>query len=105
MVSQKGLPTLRRRIAASPHVFRDRRLGDFKSEHQKLTMDPGRAPQLVLLAHPPNEFTQAAINPRPSRPPPRFPPPIGSGAGTMPAQDRIGLNHLGRTKHAGPQPN
>jgi hypothetical protein len=23
----------------------------------------------------------------------------------MPAQDRIGLNHLGRTKQAGPQPN
>ena len=27
-------------------------------------MDPGCAPQRVLLAHPLNEFTQVAINPR-----------------------------------------
>jgi cytochrome c biogenesis protein CcdA len=43
-VSLGGLP-------ASTPVFRDRRLGDLESEHQKLTVDPGRAAsQRVLLS-------------------------------------------------------
>ena len=31
-------------------------------------MDPGRAPLRIFLAHPMNEITQAAINPRPPCP-------------------------------------
>jgi hypothetical protein len=96
---------LRRWLAAPLHVFRDSRLGDLEPEHQKLTVDPRCAPQRVLMAHPLNGFTQVAINPRSPRPPPRFPPPISPEARTMPAQDRIGLNYLGRTKKAGPEPN
>lgn len=30
-------------------------------------MDPGCTPQWVLLAHPPNQITQAAIDPRQTR--------------------------------------
>src|SRR5438105_13186550 len=46
-----------------------------KPQHQKLAMDPGRAPLLVFLAHPLNEITQATIDLRPSCPLLGFPAP------------------------------
>src|SRR5262245_33185810 len=104
MIAQKCPPILRWRPSASAHVLGNRRLGDFESEHQKLTVNPGGAPQRILLAHPLNEFAQAAINPWSPRPPPRFPSPKGPEARTMPTQDRLGLNHVGRAKKAGPNP-
>jgi hypothetical protein len=48
LVSHKCLPGLRRRVPASRHIFRDRRLGDFEAEHQQLAMDPGCAPKWVF---------------------------------------------------------
>src|SRR5262245_29558807 len=104
MIAQKCPPILRWRPSASAHVLGNRRLGDFESEHQKLTVNPGGAPQRILLAHPLNEFAQAAIDPWSPRPPPRFPSPKGPEARTMPTQDRLGLNHVGRAKKAGPNP-
>jgi hypothetical protein len=54
VVSKKCLPTLQRRRSAPYHVFGDRRLGNLKPQHQEFTMDPGRAPLRVFLAHPLN---------------------------------------------------
>jgi hypothetical protein len=85
-------------VACRPvHVFRDRRLGDFEPKHQKLTVNSGRTPQRVVFAHSLNEFAQAAINPRPPCPISRSPSPKGSKTRTMPTQDGLRQNHLGRT--------
>ena len=62
MISKKRLPGLRQRLRRSRHVFRNRRLGDFEPEHQKLTMDPGCAPQWVFSAHSLDQVAQAAID-------------------------------------------
>jgi hypothetical protein len=43
-------------------------LGDFESEHQKLTMNPGCAPQRVFSAHPLDQMPQAAIDLWPTLP-------------------------------------
>jgi len=67
-------------------------------------MDPGRVPLRVFLAHPLNEITQAAINPRPPCPLSRFPAPESFEAYAMPSQDGLRLNHLGRAKQARPEP-
>jgi hypothetical protein len=75
VISQKRLPGLRRQLRRSRHIFRDRRLGHLKGKHQKLAMDPGCAPKWVFPAHPPDQISQATINPRPTCPITRFPTP------------------------------
>src|SRR5262249_10466602 len=55
------------------HVFRDRRLGDLKAEHQQLAMDPRCSPLWVFSAHSSDEIAQFAIDLWPPRPLPRFP--------------------------------
>jgi hypothetical protein len=84
VILQKSLPSLRRRILATHHVFRDRRLGNLEAKHQKLTMDPGCTPQPVSLAHSPDQITQAAINLRPPCPISGFPTPEHFEASAMP---------------------
>src|SRR5262249_28440730 len=39
--------------------------GRLRTEHQKLAMDPGCAPQRIFLAHPSDEIAQATIDLRP----------------------------------------
>src|SRR5207248_7269265 len=104
VVSKECLPALRRRRPAPHHVFGDRRLGDRKAKHQEFAMDPGRAPQRVFLAHPLNEVTQATIDLRAPCPLAGFPAPERFQASTMPPQDGLRLNHLGRTQQARPEP-
>ena len=104
MVSQKCLPGLRRRVPVSHHVFRDRRLGDFGAEHQQLAMDPGCAPKWVFPTHPPDQISQAAINPWPPCPMTRFPTPKHFEPTAMPTQDGLWLNHLNSIKKARPKP-
>ena len=98
VILQKCLPGLRRRVRTSRHIFRDRRLGNLEAKHQKLAMDPGRAPQPVFPAHPLDEITQAAIDLRAPRPISGFPPPEHFEASAMPTQNGFRLHHLGRTK-------
>jgi hypothetical protein len=81
---QKCLPGLRRRVRRSRHIFRDRRLGNLEAKHQKLAMDPGRAPQPVFPAHPLDEITQAPIDLRPPCPLSGFPTPEHFEASAMP---------------------
>jgi hypothetical protein len=104
VVLQKGLPGLRRRVPASHHVFRDRRLRDFEPKHQQLAMDPGCAPKWVFPAHPPDQISQATINPRPPCPLTRFQTPKHFEASAMPTQDGLRLDDLHRTKKARPKP-
>jgi hypothetical protein len=96
VISKKRLPGLRRRLWSSRHVFRNRRLGDFEPEHQKLTMDPGCAPQSGFPAHPLDQIPQAAIDLWPPYPISGFPTPERFKASAMPPQDGLWLNHLDR---------
>jgi hypothetical protein len=66
-------------------------------------MDPGRALQRVLPAHPTDKITQAAIDLRPPCPLSRFPAPIDLKPSTMPSQDGLRLNHLGYAEQARPK--
>ena len=103
VISQKSLPSLRRRILITHHVFRDRRLGDLEAKHQQFAMDPGRAPQPVFLAYPLDEITQPTIDLRAPRPLSGFPAPESFEALAMPPKDRLRLNHLSHTKQARPE--
>jgi hypothetical protein len=100
VILQKSLPALRRRLRRSRNIFRDRRLGHLKAKHQKFAMDPGCTPNRVFSAHPLDQITQAAIDPRPPHAISRFPTPKDFEADAMPSQDGLWLNHLGRTKQA-----
>ncbi len=51
---QECPPGLRWRSAASDHVLGDRRLGDLEPKLQQFAMNSRRAPQWILLAHPPS---------------------------------------------------
>lgn len=66
-------------------------------------MDPRCTPQRVFHAHAPDQFAKLAIDPRPPRPIPRFPPPEGPNSSAMPTKDCFRLNDLDRVKQARPQ--
>src|SRR5262245_7094719 len=74
VVAEECLPTLRRRSTLH-HVFRDRRLGDLKAEHQQLSMDPRCSPLWVFFAHPSDKIAQLASDLWPPCSLPRFPTP------------------------------
>src|SRR5215813_2486925 len=57
VISKKCPPALRRWLRRSNHVFRDRRLSNFESEHQKLAMDSS-----MRLTHPSDEIAQLTID-------------------------------------------
>src|SRR5262249_17739405 len=103
VVAEECLPTLRRRSTLH-HVFRDRRLGDLKAEHQQLAMDPRRSPLWILFAHPADEILQPAIDLWPLWPLPRFPTPERRKTSTMPAKDGLRLNDMRGTEQARPEP-
>src|SRR5262245_14821559 len=103
VVAEECLPALRRRSALH-HVFRHRRLGNLKAEHQQLAMDPRRSPLWVLLAHPSDEIAQLATDLWPPCPLPRFPTPERRETRTMPSKDSLRLNDMRPTEQARPEP-
>src|SRR5262245_41547517 len=103
VVAEECLPTLRRR-STPHHVFRDRRLGDLKAEHQQLAMDSRCSPLWVFPAHPSNKIAQLASDLWPPCPLPRFPAPERRETSTMPAKDGLRLNDMRRTEQAWPEP-
>src|SRR5271165_5853446 len=104
VVAQKRPPALGGRAPSADHVLRHRRPGELKPKLEQFTMDAGSAPQRVLSAHPSDQITQLAINPRPPCPLSRFPAPVTPEARPMPPQDRRRFNDLGHTEQARPQP-
>src|SRR5260221_13755762 len=89
MVAQECPPSLRWRPSAPDHVLGARRLGDLEPKLEQFTMDARGAPQLVLLAHPLNEFAQLTANSGPAWPAVTFPAPIGpKPSGSCNAQPR-----------------
>src|SRR5262249_13190966 len=104
VISKKCPPALRRWLRRSNHVFRDRRLSNFESEHQKLAMDPRCAPQRVFLTHPSDEIAQLTIDLWPPCLPSGFPAPQGLEPAAIPPQDRLRLPPLQKTQQMGPDP-
>ena len=68
--------------------------GDLEAKLEQFTVNAGRAPQRVLLAHSSDQITQLAINLRSSCPLSRFPAPVAPEPRPMPPQDRCRLHHL-----------
>ncbi len=102
LVAQKCLSALGGRRSTSDHVLRDRRLGQFEPEFAKFAMDPGRAPERILLAHAADEIQQFPLDLGSPTPISRFPAPIRPKPGPMPAQNRLGSNNLDRAEQAWP---
>lgn len=61
VIAQEGLPVLRRCSSSSHHVLGDGRLADLDTELEHLTVDPGRSPERVGAAHPPNQIANFAL--------------------------------------------
>jgi hypothetical protein len=61
-------------------------------------------PKGFPYTHPPDQISQATINPRPPCPITRFPTPKHFETSAMPTQDGLRLNHLHRTKKVRPEP-
>ena len=64
---QESPPALRGRAPPLCHVFCHRRLGNLDPEVQQLPMNPGRAPQWILRAHPQNQLSGVRGNLREAR--------------------------------------
>ena len=88
---RKVFQVSRRWIRRSHHVFWDRRLGDFKPEHQELAMSSRGAPQCVLPTFSLHQVTQTTIYLWPPCPVSGFPTPENFQASAMPSQMFSGI--------------
>lgn len=107
MIVQKCLPTLRRRLAASYHVFRDRWLGNFEAEHEELTVDSRCGHSRCSRVIRPDQVTQATINPwppcpvlRPSAPTGLKPARCKRSTSELPGRDFASASAVQRAKKA-----
>src|SRR5712692_22107 len=71
--------------------YRDTR--DAKPNLEQFAMDAWRTPKLVLRAHPPDQHAQFHLDSRAPSPRVRFPTPIATKAGSVPMQQRFGLDN------------
>ena len=91
-IQSKGNLALRR--------FKDRRLCNFETEHQQLTVNPGHTPLWVFAIHPPDQVTQAPIDFRPPYPVSGLPPPKHPKTRAAPSKNGLRLNQPGHTDQA-----
>ena len=93
MIFQESAPGLRRRLAAAHHVFAHAALPDVDAEFEQLTVGAGCTPTGIPPAHLADQVSDLAHNGRSSGlPPPHLPSPEPAKVGTMPSQDRLGLD-------------
>ena len=93
-----GLPDARAHLSAMPSAG----ALDCNTPHKRKEL--AAAPKWVFPAHPPDQISQATINPRPPCPLTRFQTPKHFEASAMPTQDGLRLDDLHRTKKARPKP-
>ena len=89
VVTQKRLPTLRRRSLSSDHVFRNDRLRAPKAKLQRFAMYPRRAPKRVFFTHASNKITQFPINIGPTARIAGLPAPPRPETRAMPRNDSL----------------
>ena len=66
VIVQEGAPGLRRRPAATHHVFTDAALPDVDTEFEQLAVDAGGGPTGILPAHPADQASDLVGNRGPS---------------------------------------
>jgi len=85
MIVKERLPALRWWTSSLRHVFCHRGLPDVDAELEQFAVNAGCTPERVGGAHLVNKPANFSWDCRPATPRPRFPEPIGSKTGTMPA--------------------
>ena len=94
VVLQERPPRLRWRLAVLHHVLRNRCLGYLDSELQQFPVQPRRSPEHVDGAHVADQVSDFLRHPRSSDPSPTaLPVPVEPESFSMPADDRLGLDH------------
>jgi hypothetical protein len=104
MIAKEGLPALRRRHPPSRHVLCDRGLSDIDAELEQFAVYPRSAPKRVCDTHLANEAANVRRCRWPTAERSRFPAPIGSKAGAVPAYQRLRPYNLQSAQHPGSQP-
>ena len=86
------------------HILGDRGQRNFDAKLEQLAVDSRRAPQGVVLAHPPNELANVERDRRPSGAArARFPSPVPAKSVPVPADDGLGLENDEGGQASGPQ--
>src|SRR5262249_42012055 len=98
VVAQEGRPALTRPSGALDHVLSDCR--DLDAELEQLAVDPGRAPQPVGAAPPPERATYLSRDRGTAASGPRLPAPEGPEPPTMPANHRLWSYNRAGVHHA-----
>src|SRR5271169_3257596 len=93
MIMQKRPPARGWRPPMLCHVFGNRGLSDIDAELEELTVDARCAPERVRDAHVSNELPDIRMRPWAATARSRFPTPIGSKAGAVPADHCVRPNH------------
>ena len=104
MIMQERPPTRRWRAPTLCHVSSDRGLPDIDAELEELTVDARGAPERIRDAHVANEQSDLMRRARPATARSRFPTPIGSETGAVPADHCARPNHCQCVKCCGYQP-
>src|SRR5215471_12693849 len=90
MVAQKRGAPLGGRPPSPTHVLGDGRLRHRKAELEQLAMDARRPPKCILSAYPPDQCPKIGIDLWPASKTARFPPPVATKTGAMPAHEGLG---------------
>src|SRR5262245_43639530 len=104
MITDEGLPTLRRRSPSPRHVFCNRGLSDIDAKLEQFTVYPGSAPKRVGDTYFANEAANVCRCRRSATARSGLPAPIGSEAGTVPADQRLRPYDLLSVQSPGSQP-
>jgi hypothetical protein len=88
MIAQKGLPALRRWLPSPRHVFCHGGLPDIDAKLEQFAVNPRCSPKRVRDAHVANELANVRRCLWPATARSRFPAPIGSEPGAVPADYR-----------------
>ena len=103
MIAKKGLPALRWWPPSPHHLLCNRGLPDIDAELKQFAMYPRCSPKRVGGTHLPNELANLRRCIRPATTRSRFPAPIGSEAGPVPADYRLRCDDFQSVQHPGSQ--
>src|ERR1700736_4281484 len=101
VIMKERLPPLGRWSPSPRHILCNGGLSDIDAELENLAMNPWCAPQWAGEPDLANELKDFQRGLRPAAARSRFPAPIRSEAGTMPADHRLRLNDRESVQHAG----
>src|SRR5665213_2062590 len=104
MITQEGLPALRRRSPPLRHILRHARLPDIDTELEELAMDPRSTPEWVGQAHLVDQPPDLRRHLWPPAARSRLPAPVGFESRTIPTDHRIELHDRQRLPNIGEQP-